>query len=291
MAGIIEMVFWDVQHGNATYIKTPNGRHIIFDLGTGDYSGKNFTFSPLMHLRRNYNVNQIDYLVITHPQLDHINDILNIGYFSPKVFHRPRQLTNEEVMKGVREQDKAKFQKYCYLNSTYTGDLTGGLDDPDNAENYGGMKMIFFNPSSCPHENFNNHSIITVIEYAGIKIVIPGDNEACSFEELMQRPAFKTTIENSHILLAPHHGRQSGYNNDFMSLVDPFISIISDGAKVDTSANDRYSKKSQGWTVFKGNGTSEPRKCLTTNSDGEVFVSFGFSTDPNYKNFLNIRIS
>jgi len=45
------VVFWDVQHGHATYIKTPNNRHIIVDLGTGDYSGNNLEFSPLRQLR------------------------------------------------------------------------------------------------------------------------------------------------------------------------------------------------------------------------------------------------
>lgn len=291
MSSQVEMVFWDVQHGHAAYIKTPNNRHVVIDLGTGDYSGKNLSFSPLLHLRKNYGVTQIDYLVVTHPHLDHIDDILNIDLFSPKVFHRPRQLTNEEVMKDVRQQDRAKFQKYCDLNTSYTGDLTGGVNDPDNADNYGGMKMSFFTPSTCLHDNFNNHSIITVVEYADIKIVIPGDNEECSFTELMQRQSFKTAVQNSHILLAPHHGRASGYNNDFVTLVNPLLTVVSDGKLVDTSANNRYSQKSQGWTVHKGNGTSETRKCLTTNSDGEVFVSFGPSSDTNYRNFLHVRTS
>ena len=35
------IVFWDVQHGHSTYIEILNDRHIVIDLGTGDYSGKN----------------------------------------------------------------------------------------------------------------------------------------------------------------------------------------------------------------------------------------------------------
>ena len=41
MAQDCTVVFWDVQHGHSTYIRTPNDRHIVVDLGTGDYSGKN----------------------------------------------------------------------------------------------------------------------------------------------------------------------------------------------------------------------------------------------------------
>lgn len=289
MSSQVEMVFWDVQHGHSTYIKTPNNRHIVIDLGIGDYSGRDTAFSPLKHLKYNYGVQQLDYVIITHPHLDHIDDILNFDLLSPKVLNRPKLLTNQEVMEGVRNQDKAKFEKYCEINDRYNEPISGGTNDPDNPDNFGGMKIVTFTPMTCSHNNFNNFSIVTVIEYAEIKVVIPGDNEASSFEELMQRETFKTAIQNADILLAPHHGRINGYYNDFVNLVNPRLTIVSDGKYCDTSANGRYSQKSRGWTVHKGNGTSTERKCLTTNTDGEVFVSFGPSTNPNFRNFLNVR--
>ncbi len=291
MSSQVEMVFWDVQHGHATYIKTPNKKHIVIDLGIGDYSGKDTAFSPLKHLKNKYGVQQLDYVIITHPHLDHIDDILNFDLLSPKVLHRPKHITNEEVMEGVRDQDKAKFEKYCEINNRYNQPIGGGTDDPDNPDNLGAMKIVSFTPSTCSHNNFNNHSIVTVIEYSDIKVVIPGDNEACSFEELMKRETFKAAVKDADILLAPHHGRENGYYNDFVNLVNPRLTIVSDGRFCDTSANGRYSQKSRGWTVFKGDGTSSERKCLTTNSDGEIFVSFGPSSDPQYKNFLHVRTS
>ena len=286
----VEMVFWDVQHGHATYIKTPNNKHIVIDLGIGDYSGNDTAFSPLEHLYYKYGVQQLDYVIITHPHLDHIDDILNFDLMDPKVFHRPKQITNQEVMKGVREQDREKFEKYCEINDRYSQPVFGGPNDPNNPDNLGGMKIISFSPLTCSHSNFNNHSIVTVIEYAEIKIVIPGDNEACSFEELMNKEAFKTAVKQSDILLAPHHGRENGYYNDFVNLVNPRLTIVSDGKYCDTSANGRYSQKSRGWTVHKGNGTSSERKCLNTNSDGEVFVKFGFSLSSSYKTFLEVKV-
>ncbi len=38
------MTVWDVQHGNAIYINTPNNKHIVINLGVGEYSGKNESF-------------------------------------------------------------------------------------------------------------------------------------------------------------------------------------------------------------------------------------------------------
>lgn len=283
------VVFWDVQHGHSTYIKTPNNRHIVVDLGTGDYSGKNLEFSPLKHLKSNYGVTQLDYVVITHPHLDHIDDILNFDLLNPKVLNRPKHLTNAEVMEGVQEKDKPKFEKYCEINNRYSSSV--GENDIDNTtkpENWGGLKIQSFTPSSCNHNNFNNHSIVVVIEFANMKIVIPGDNEKCSFDELMLRPSFMSAIKDADILLAPHHGRESGYNIDFVNQVNPRLTVVSDGRFCETSANGRYSAKSRGWTVHRKNGTSEERKCLTTNSDGEVLVKFGLNNDNS--RYLSVNI-
>jgi len=283
----VEMVFWDVQHGHATYIKSPNNRHIVIDLGTGDYSSNNEAFSPLRHLKYKYGVNQLDYVIITHPHLDHISDILNFDDLRPKVLLCPR-LTDQEIMESVRAGDEKKFKKYCEISNHYNSPVLGSPDDPNNPNNYGGMKFKTFSAVGCSHDNFNNQSIITVIEYENIKVVIPGDNEDCSFAELMQSASFKSAIKDADILLAPHHGRESGYNNDFVSLVNPRLTIVSDGRYCDTNANNRYSGKSRGWRVYKKNRTSSMRYCLTTNSDGEVYVEFGINS--NGENYLQVRI-
>ena len=56
----LRLILWNVQHGSAAYIHTPNGKHIAIDLGAGD------AFSPLQHLWRN-GVQRLDHVTITHP--------------------------------------------------------------------------------------------------------------------------------------------------------------------------------------------------------------------------------
>ena len=85
----------------------------------------------------------------------------------------------------------------------------------------------------------------------------------------------KNAIKNADILLASHHGRESGYHNDFVSLVNPHITVVSDGRFGDTSATNRYSLKSRGWTVYKKDGSSSKRYCLTTRQDGVIVATFG----------------
>lgn len=292
MIGNLELVFWDVQHGNATYIKTPNGRHMVIDLGIGSWDDNKTLFSPLMHLKNRYGVKQLDGVTITHPHLDHIDDILNLEGLSPQTFTRPKHITNQEVMSGVRNQDRAKFERYCKFNNDYSTPVDStSIYSIDNPNNWGGLRVKEFLSTGCDRKNLNNHSIITVLEYLNTKIVIPGDNERCSLEELMQVEAFRDAVKGSEILLAPHHGRESAYHSEFVTLVNPLLTVVSDGSICDTSANGRYSAKSRGWDVWKNSLSDyQKRYCLTTNSDGEVFVEIKPSDDPKYKSILNVSI-
>ena len=274
----LTLKFWDVQHGHAIYIKTPNNKHIVIDLGTGrKINDSNEEFSPISHLHEKHGLNQIDLLIITHPHKDHIDDILNLdaNQIKPLQFCRPIQLLEDEILKNIREQDADKFNKYCELNKEYQGNIKTRDKIIDSPDHCGGVLIKFFLYSdSLNHSNFNNHSIITTIEYGDKKIVIPGDNEVESLTELMKDTDFSEAIEDSDILLAPHHGRESGFHKEFVETVNPKLTIISDGIKGETSANEKYSKLSSGHDVLKKScKTSIKRKTLSTNHDGRIKVT------------------
>lgn len=275
------MTVWDVQLGLAIHVKAPNGKYIIIDLGTGTYESGNT--SPLK--KRKYD--NIAYMILTHPHLDHIDDILNFDLNAPKILHRAKSLSNDEVMDGVRYCDREKFEKYCEINDRYNSPVTSQDENyTGNADNYGGLGIQTFSTSACDHSNFNNFSIITVFTLSGIKIVVCGDNETESLDILMKRSDFKEAVKNADVLVAPHHGRESAYHSDFVSLVNPRITIISDTNKSGASASDKYTRISRGWKV---NGAT--RYCLTTRNDGNITVEFGETDDPNYSGVLGISTS
>ena len=85
---VLKFITWDVEHGSAAYIRTPNGKHIAIDLGARRATDSGF--SPLVHLRKNWGIQELDLVVITHPHLDHIEDISNFRAFKPKVLIRPK---------------------------------------------------------------------------------------------------------------------------------------------------------------------------------------------------------
>lgn len=275
-----KFILWDVQHGHATYVKSPNDRHIVVDLGTGSFRNGE-SFSPLEYLDHHYGVQQIDYGVVTHPDLDHIDDIEKFDAMNPKVFCRPKHIPDGKVLEDIREKDRHKFEKYVDMNRKYNQPILDECsDNPKNPNNYGGLEMDTYISKSCPLDNFNDHSVVTVFQYAGVKVVVPGDNGACSWEELLNQSGFRNAVKDADVLLAPHHGRESGWHDEAMDAINPGITVISDARRTETSAQSKYSTKSRGWEVQnRSSGRKEFRKTVSTYNDGVIVVKIGRNSE------------
>ena len=265
----LTLLVWNVDHGSAAYIQTPSGKNIAIDLGAHSNG-----FSPLRHIR-NSGINQLDEVIITHPHLDHIEDILNFDLLSPKLLQRPSHLTNDDIWAGNRKaspETKEIIQKYIEINQRYKGKLSP-QDNPTLPNNNGGVSIKSFTPSSSSTSNLNNQSIVSIVEYEGVKILIPGDNESPSWNELLARPDFTKAITGTNILVASHHGRESGFCPELFNYFKPYIVLVSDGRVQDTSVTSRYSDRAIGWDIRSRSGKpSQKRYCLTTRNDGAIEV-------------------
>ena len=148
-----KIVFWDVEHGHAAYLQSPNGRHIVIDLGTGSY-GSDYEFSPLEHLKSQYGVEQLDYVIITHPHVDHIDDIFNFDDMSPKVLLRPKHLDKKPILEKASDADRPKLEKYFEISERYNEPVKGdSYNSPGNPSNWGGLEIKSFVPTKCAQSN------------------------------------------------------------------------------------------------------------------------------------------
>ena len=205
----LKFIAWDVEHGSAAYIRTPNNKHVVIDLGAKGATDSNF--SPLKLLSES-GLNSLDLLVITHPHLDHIEDILNLDLLPPNVLIRPRHLDDDDIWVGdddVSIKIKEIFEKYLDISRNYINPVSSEAN-PTLPSNFGDVSFQFFTPCRSPRQNLNNHSVVTVMTYAGIKFLIPGDNEGLSWQELLGNARFVEAISNTHVFVASHHGRSSG---------------------------------------------------------------------------------
>ena len=281
MARTATMKVWNVELGLAVHIKSPNSKNIVIDLGTGKNNS-----SPLQKLCWE----SIHYMIITHPHLDHISDIESFGMNEPKILYHAYGIPDEDIIAKDDAYSKGKFKKYVDITKRYSSPVTeSNINNPDNSSNYGGLEIQTFQTCACDVSNFNNFSIITVLSLSNCKIVVCGDNEKASLDILMRRSDFKAAVAYADVLVAPHHGRESGYHDEFVKHVHPKITIVSDTSKSTASASSKYTSASSGWKVHKSDGTSSDRYCLTTRNDGNILVEFGESDDPQYSGVLFVK--
>jgi len=280
-----KITVWDVDHGLAVWLNTPNGRDVVIDLGAGSHCG-DVSFSPLQYMKRN-GVATIEHLIITHPHADHIDDILNLD-IPVRVFARPRGLDRSALETGLDEDRRKRLDSYYQLDGTFNDEVPADLRS-ELAGNWGGVTFLpIVPPVDICEKNINNYSIVTVIQFAGIKVIVPGDNEPSSWKALSGLAYFSTLMKDADILVAPHHGRESGFDEGTIKMINPRLTIISDKSSENT-ASDKYRKVSRGWAVFKSNGSRKERKCLTTRKDGRVQVEFWYD-DNERRPYLNVSI-
>ena len=253
-------------------------------------SERSNTFSPLAWLKKNTSV--IDSLVITHPHGDHIDEILDLqpAGFRVRQLWRPSWLTSDEVRQANQAVYEAKVTRYLEMSQRYSGAIP-----PDelvgNPAVSGGVTISQYASVACGRSNINNHSGVVIFDYLDIKILIPGDNEVPSWQELLKKPEFVSAAKTPDVFLASHHGRDSGYCAELFEVIGkPRLCMISDGRVQDTDARGRYSYHARGWIVHSRSGRpSVRRRCVTTRTDGCIDIMVGQNTNSG-KNFLEIRV-
>ena len=273
MSNSLQIIVWDVQHGNAIYMKSPNGRNVMFDIGTGSYDDGS-EFSPLKYLKDRWSLDCLHYLVISHPHADHISDIRNMFDLDlkPRVLTRPKDIDRDLIISSNQDKYSDLVELYLELDSTYTQPVSGELD-PSNPSNYGEVEINCFSQSESGTSNLNNYSVVAVIKYADEKIIIPGDIEAAGWKVLLEREDFQQAIKETTIFIASHHGREAGFHSDVFDYFKPDVVIVSDGKYSDTSVTGRYAYYAQGVTVkSRSTDESKVRYVLTTRNDGVIYI-------------------
>jgi len=133
--------FYDVEHGSCTHIITPNEKHFLVDIGTKANK------SICQHLKNNYFQYQggIDYLVITHPHLDHITDLENLYTYNitPQVLWRDKNAFPLGIVSRDSYSQISLKRKANEMNDSYSSPINAEKS-PSNPTLNGGVDIDLF---------------------------------------------------------------------------------------------------------------------------------------------------
>jgi competence protein ComEC len=281
--GGLELRIWNVEHGSAAFLQTPNGRTVAFDAGCSD------EFSPAEHLKRNYEAFQhpsrrLDQLVVSHPDQDHINDLPRVcELLQPRLFCRNRTIPAELIYPDG-DPEKATLAKrwYRWLDTTYVTPV--GPADAFVPMNWGGVEIETFHntPPQLSQPSTNDLCLLTCVRYGGLSIIFPGDLEPIGWSILLRRADVRAALAagDTRVLLAPHHGRASGIKVDdrvytgFLDAIEPHLVIMSEMHGCEYTCREAYEPRCQGlWVWQRSSRKWAQGRVLTTKTNDYVRVA------------------
>jgi competence protein ComEC len=218
------LTFIDVGHGDSILLEFPKGKKMLID-GGGLYEdrfdiGKNVV-APFLWKKK---IRRIDYLVLTHPDPDHLNGLNFIAsHFSIGQFWESGVRTDSEPYRMLKDHLFEKGVKTIFLNEKSPPRVINGvgvsfLNPPAGVSAYARKSGPF---------SLNNQSLVTKIQFKNITTLLPGDVE----KEAEYRMVREGYTLNADILKIPHHGSSSSSTPYFLQRVMPSYAVLSVGER------------------------------------------------------------
>jgi len=201
-----------------------------------DYRQKRLPDNPILYLKK-LKIQSIFRFIITHPDMDHLDGIKdlfdefsifnvwdtdNIKEISSKADSGGYNIADWKFYKSIRDGKYESSKRLTYyarnVNQYYNEDY---------------IQILCPTPSiltSCNEkENWNDSSYVILYtppksNGGHWKIIFAGDSEDVTWDYIIRNFADKVT--NIDILFAPHHGRNSGRNFNFLKTLTPTVTLF-----------------------------------------------------------------
>lgn len=200
-----EVVMFEVGEADCHLIKYPyNKNTILIDTGKNEYKIKNEVIPYL----KSIGIKKIDYLIITHGDLDHIGgSITLINNFQVKNVILNKGTFTDLEKELIKNLNKKKIPYQININKI-------------NLSNH-----TIYLLNNTKYNNENDNSIITYFTYQKYKFLHMGDASITTEDNLLEN----YNLNNISILKVGHHGSNTSSSKDFISQINPSISLISVG--------------------------------------------------------------
>ena len=200
-----EVVMFEVGEADCHLIKYPyNKNTILIDTGKNEYKIKN----EVIPYFKSIGIKKIDYLIITHGDEDHIGgSITLINNFQVKNVILNKGTFTDIEKELIKNLNKKKIPYQININKI-------------NLSNH-----TIYLLNNTKYNNENDNSIITYFTYQKYKFLYMGDASITTEDNLLEN----YNLNNIFILKVGHHGSNTSSSKDFISQINPSISLISVG--------------------------------------------------------------
>jgi competence protein ComEC len=221
----LECTFISVGHGCSVLLELPDGQKVLYDAGQlGSPASGARQIAGCLWWR---GIRRLDAVVISHADVDHYNALplllkrFSVGriYVSPLMFRADRDPRESLAVSTLREAIDDAGVPIEIIHAGHEIPAGAGCS----------LRLLHPPPEGVPpkskrDDRDNANSIVLAVEYAGQRMLLPGDLEKRGVDRLLAQPAW-----DCDVLLAPHHGSAQSNPAGFAGWSTPEWVIISGG--------------------------------------------------------------
>ena len=199
----MEVHFIDVGQGDATLIVC-DGHSMLIDAGD-DTKG-----TAIQNYLQKQEIKKLDYLVLTHPDSDHIGgaSVIITKFDIDKVFMSNYEKENKTYEKLIQALDNK------YLN----------YSTPKVGEEYtlGSANITILGPVK-EYDNPNDSSIVLMVQNGDNRFLFTGDAEEAAEKDILKN----NSDISADVYKVGHHGSKTSTCDEFFKSVNPQYAVIS----------------------------------------------------------------
>lgn len=223
----ITVTFLDVGQGDSTVVALPDHGGILIDCpgGSGVTVVDRLEYSAITTL---------NLVVISHSDIDHAGGVVDVVKSFSGTTLKIAALIDRTLKADAQENKKFRLllrdlAQLMRDGTEYQPAYAG------EAIEYGELSVSIVHPSPADHldslsrNQVNDCSVVVRLEYAGSRVLLPGDIESQGWRWMFDRD----TDVRADVLKFPHHGAWDRGNptlDDVIKAVDPTVVVVSVGS-------------------------------------------------------------
>jgi beta-lactamase superfamily II metal-dependent hydrolase len=248
----------------------------------GNFQQKDDPDNPIEYLRK-LGSPPIFRFILTHPDMDHMGGIKDL--FSEFSVYNFWDTANTKEIEESSFSTRKKLGEDWKFYKNHRDTKTNADSDPKRLVYYSGSRYDYFKRDGLKilsptkelmkianeAEDWNDASYVVLYKAHDKKILFSGDSEDLTWEHILK--TWPKSVKDVDVLIAPHHGRDSGRSYEFLDTVNPKLTIFGN-ASSDHLAYDAWNNRDLGF--------------ITNNQAGYIILDItgsGLSVYVNNENF------
>ena len=241
--------FLNVNEGDCNIIQHGSGRVTVIDVCNGNAENETI-LENANHRQKEYPVNPINYIaslgitsifrfILTHPDMDHMDGI-------KKLFDKFSIINFWDTDNNKEMNESQEWGRYCKEDWEYYQSIRNSENSQKVRRYLSGNKGQYYNLNAagtaggdglnilCPTKalvdtanssgDYNTLSYVILLNEKGKKVVFAGDSGSEAWDYILDQ--YEDVVSDIDLLIAPHHGRKTGGNDDYLDVLKPRLTLL-----------------------------------------------------------------